>query len=100
MSVIGPDLNRAQLILPMKADFTNCLLNHVSLLCVKRHRLMLQLASLGYFKTWLAGDARRSVNILLAIHRSPLITVQPRTITAKCDEVSQRKLVIVKVSHR
>jgi hypothetical protein len=26
--------------------------------------------------------------------------VQPRTITAKCDEVSQRKLVIVKVSHR
>jgi hypothetical protein len=41
MNVIGSDINRAQSILAMEADFTNCLIHYGSLLRVERHWLML-----------------------------------------------------------
>src|SRR6266404_5000415 len=61
MGMIGADINCAKLILVVKTNFTHCLLDHGSLLRVKRHWLMLQLASLGAFECWLRENAGRSV---------------------------------------
>jgi hypothetical protein len=83
----------------VKTDFQNCLFNHGPLLRIKRHWLMPQLASLGSLEPWFMDNARCSVNILFAIHRAAWVAMQPRAITAKCDEVGQRELIVVKVSH-
>jgi len=44
-------------------------------------------------------DLRRTVYVVLAIHRASLITVQPGSISAERDQVRKRKLFVVEVSH-
>src|SRR6266446_9972965 len=99
MNVISSHINRPQSILPMETDFTNRLFHYGSMLRVEHYWLMLQLTPLCAFKSWFRSNARCSVSILFAIHRAALVAMQPSTVTAKCDEVGQRKLIVVKVSH-
>ncbi len=49
----------------------------------------------------LGTNTRSAILVLLATHRAALITMQPRPISPKGDKVSERELVIVKISdHR
>src|ERR1700682_5672256 len=62
---------------------------------------MLQARRVCFFKSRIRGDARCSVTVVFAIHRSALIAAQPCTVSTKCDQISQREFVVIEVSdHR
>ncbi len=59
---------------------------------------MFQLFDLGLSQARVGRNTRSAIVVLFAICRAALVTMQPGAISAKRDEISEREIVVVKVS--
>src|SRR6266571_3934934 len=50
-------------------------------------------------KLRICGELRSAVGVVRAIHRAPCVAVQPRSVAAECNQISERELVVVEVAH-
>ena len=101
MRMIRSDANRTHSISSMLADISNSLLDYLALFLREPHRGVLQLLTLRAFEPGSWRNARYSgQQTRVATIRSALVTVQPCAITPEGDQVSERKLIVIEVSHR
>src|SRR5258706_15783595 len=61
---------------------------------------MFELFRVGFVKSGVRSDLRCAIDVVLAIHRTSLITVQPCAIGSESNQISEWKLVVIKVSHK
>jgi len=99
VNVIRSHFDRQEQILSVSANLLDCFLNDSSLLCIKYHGSVLELNALGALQSWSWQNIFRAGEVMFASHRPALITMKPRTVASKRNEIGLWKLVVVEVSH-
>ena len=97
MNMICSHIQRPQRPSAYHAGFSNTRFDRCSLRRIKNHGSLFEQ---GFFVSFSPGVGRQLWSIIpsvKAIDRSPLVAMQPSAITAKCNQVSQRCMIVVEV---
>jgi len=78
-----------QMPLPQLTGCANGALNRSPPSCIEDYRLAFKRLSIVTMPSRIRLDVWRFVSVVKAIDRAALVAVQPRAVTAKCDQISE-----------
>src|SRR5438552_1434413 len=101
MNMIGSDIDRAQSILSVGADFPYHLLDSHALAFDETNGTVLKLSRLRFQKCGSGWYAQHSRHYLRAAAiRTAFIAMQPGSVAPEGNQIRQRKFIVVEVPHR
>jgi hypothetical protein len=99
--MIASDIDRSEQVIPMQTDLPDRLLDHRALSLIESHRIVLELLGFCSLQKGLRRDRYDAPNYMrTATERSAIVAMQPCAVTAECNQVRQREIVVIEVAIR
>src|SRR6266436_2781916 len=93
--MVCSDIDRVQMPFANGAGFTECRIDRFALRRVQRDRLALENLRIVLMPFFVWINVKRFKSIVKTINRAPLISMQPRAVTSKCDQMGERNISVV-----
>src|SRR5258705_3989604 len=98
--MIASDIDGPKAILSMKTNFPNRPFDSCTLSLIEANRSVCELFDFCLPQTWSRWNARHSgYHARVAPIRTSFVSMKPCTVTPERNQVSQRKLVVIEISH-
>ena len=97
MNMICSHIQRPQRPFAYRTGFSNTRLDRRSLSRIKNHCPLFKQVFFVCSSCGVERQPRSAITSVKAIDRSPRVAVQPGALTAKCNQVSQRCMIVVEV---